>query len=178
MLDIKLYPDPILRATAEPVEDVTKHKTLADNMLKTMYDANGIGLAAVQVGELLRLVVIDISISDKYKEQHHQLTDLERSIKYPLVLFNPRIMSKKGDTTFEEGCLSIPGYTGEVSRSKYVKISFKDRDGESQTLEADGLLAVCIQHEIDHLNGVLFLDRMDKEKSKAIKAHIKEHGYS
>lgn len=178
MLDIKLYPDPILRSIAEPVSDIPKHASLVDSMLKTMYDANGIGLAAVQVGELLRLVVIDISVSDKYEEQHRKLTDLERSIKYPLILFNPEIVHSKGNTSFEEGCLSIPGYTGKVPRSEYVKISFQDRKGESLTLETDGLLAVCIQHEIDHLNGMLFLDRMDKEESKVIKAHIKEHGYS
>ncbi len=178
VLDVKLYPDPILRSVAEPVGDVKKYSSLVDDMLKTMYNANGIGLAAVQVGELVRLVVIDISVSDKYKDQHQKLTDLERSVKYPLVLFNPEIVSKEGDICFEEGCLSIPGYTGEVPRSRHIKVSFQDRDGKSVTTETDGLLSVCIQHEIDHLNGVLFLDKMDKEKSKAIKAHIKEHGFS
>ncbi len=178
LLDIKLYPDPILKTVASEVKDVAQHKKLANDMIDTMYNKNGIGLAAVQIGEPIRLIIVDVSTSEKYNDQHSTLTKLEQSVAYPVVMYNPKILSKKGTTSFEEGCLSIPGHTAEVKRSEYIEVEGLDIEGSLKKIKADGLLSICIQHEIDHLDGILFLDRIDKQKSRAIKEHIRKHGYS
>lgn len=147
-----ILPDPLLRQVSKPVERVDSEITrLADDMLETMYDAPGIGLAAVQVGVPRRLLVIDVS--------------KEGDDKKPLVIINPEILASSDDrSVYEEGCLSIPDYYAEVERPAVVTVNFLDRDGKQQTLEADGLLATCLQHEIDHLNGVLFIDHISRLK--------------
>ena len=147
-----LLPDPILRQPSKTVERVDDDlRRLADDMLETMYDAPGIGLAAVQVGEPLRMLVMDVAKEDEEKQ--------------PFVLVNPQIVATGDDVSiYEEGCLSIPDYYAEVERPAAVTVKYLDRDGREQTLAADGMLATCVQHEIDHLNGVLFIDHISKLK--------------
>ena len=160
---IVIEPDPILREKSEILEKVDDElRNLLDDMLETMYAASGIGLAAVQVGVLKRLIVIDIS-KDKEK-------------KNPLFLINPEIISKSKKTSiYEEGCLSLPGHFAEIERPAECQIKFIDYDGKEQELRVNGLLATCIQHEIDHLNGVLFIDYLSKlKKDMIIKKLIKQ----
>ena len=147
-----ILPDPVLRKISTPIERVDANlQKLADDMLETMYQAPGIGLAAIQVGEPLRLLVIDVAGKDEPKA--------------PQVFINPEILRKSDEpNVYEEGCLSIPDYYAEVERPKRIRVSYLDRDGKKQECEADGLLATCLQHEIDHLDGVLFIDHISKLK--------------
>ena len=153
---ILTLPDPILRKTSEPVEKIDKKiKNLMDDMLETMYAAPGIGLAAVQIGILKRIIVIDLSKEGEKKK--------------PIFIVNPEIISKSSDlVSYEEGCLSIPNQFAEVERPNTCKIKFLDYEGNKKELEAEGLLATCIQHEIDHLNGILFIDYLSKLKKEII----------
>lgn len=149
---IVLLPDPILRQNSKPIERVDDElRGFADDMLETMYDAPGIGLAAIQVGEPLRMLVLDVSKEEEENQPH--------------VFINPEIVAT-GDapSTYEEGCLSIPDYYAEVERPATVTVEYLDREGKQQTMEADGIMATCLQHEIDHLNGVLFIDHISKLK--------------
>jgi len=147
-----ILPDPLLRQQSKPIETVDQEiSRLADDMLETMYDAPGIGLAAIQVGIARRMLVIDLSREDEEKK--------------PVVFINPEILKVSDDvSTYEEGCLSIPDYYAEVERPASITVGYIDRDGKQQTMEADGLLATCLQHEIDHLNGVLFIDHISRLK--------------
>jgi peptide deformylase len=152
-LEILTLPDPVLRQKSQPVEDVTDAvRRFADKMLATMYEAPGIGLAAIQVGEKRRIITIDVAREDEPKS--------------PLVLINPEILwrSDAERSTYEEGCLSIPDYYAEVERPAKVRVRYVDLDGREQERDADGLLAICIQHEVDHLNGILFIDYISKLK--------------
>ena len=160
---IVIEPDPILRKESEPVEKVDDQlRRLLDDMLETMYAAPGIGLAAVQVGILKRLIVIDIS-KDKEK-------------KDPLFLINPKIISKSKQTsTYEEGCLSLPGHFAEIERPAECQINFIDYNGKKKEIKANGLLSTCIQHEVDHLNGVLFIDYLSKLKKDMIIKKLVKH---
>jgi peptide deformylase len=147
-----ILPDPLLRQVSKPIERVDPDfQRLADDMLETMYDAPGIGLAAIQIGVPRRMLVIDVS--------------REGEDKQPLVFVNPEIVVSSDErSVYEEGCLSIPDYYAEVERPATVTVKYLDRDGKEQTVEADGLLATCLQHEIDHLNGVLFIDHISRLK--------------
>ena len=161
--NIVIEPDPILRKKSKPVEKVNSEiRKLLDEMLETMYAAPGIGLAAVQVGILSRLIVIDISKDDEKKN--------------PLFLINPEINFKSKNTSIhEEGCLSLPGHYAEIERPAECGISYIDYNGNKKQLNAKGLLSTCIQHEIDHLNGVLFIDYLSKlKKNMIIKKLIKQ----
>ena len=160
---IIIEPDTILRKKSETLEKVDNElKILMDDMLETMYAAPGIGLAAVQVGVLKRVIVIDIS-KDKEK-------------KNPLFLINPKIVSKSNKTsTYEEGCLSLPGYFAEIERPAECKIEYLDYEGKKSEMEANGLLATCIQHEVDHLNGILFIDYLSKLKKDMIVKKLVKH---
>lgn len=151
-----ILPDPLLRQVSTPIERVDADlQKLADDMLETMYDAPGIGLAAIQVGIARRLLVIDVSKEGEEKQ--------------PLVIINPEIIkSSDARSVYEEGCLSIPDYYAEVERSAQVTVKSIDRDGKEQVIEADGLLATCLQHEIDHLNGVLFIDHISRLKREMV----------
>lgn len=151
-----ILPDPLLRQLSKPVERVDSDiLKLADDMLETMYDAPGIGLAAIQVGVARRLLVIDVSREDEEKR--------------PLVFINPEILTSSDErSTYEEGCLSIPDYYAEVERPAKVTVRSIDREGKEQTIEAEGLLATCLQHEIDHLNGVLFIDHISRLKREMV----------
>ena len=151
-------PDPFLKQISKPVDEVTKEiQDLMDDMLDTMYDAPGIGLAAVQIGVPLRVIVMDISWRN------------EEGIKEPLYFVNPEITVKtKNLSTYEEGCLSVPGQFAEIDRPDRCKVKYLDYDGKEQILNAEGLLATCIQHEIDHLEGILFIDYLSKLKKSMI----------
>ena len=153
---IQFVPDPVLRKSALPVENITaKTLQLLDDMAETMYDAPGIGLAGPQVGELKRLIVMDCSRDDEKSELWQMI--------------NPEVIELSEDnSTLEEGCLSIPGHTAEVSRPDWIKLRFTDIKGKEQQIKAEGLLAACIQHEIDHLNGILFIDHISKLKRDII----------
>lgn len=179
ILPILTFPDPRLREISKTVETVTPEvQKLVDDMLETMYDAKGIGLAAPQVNQLVRVLVIDIRRPpDPEDEEPQVLTDLEKKVKFPLVLINPVVKKGEGKTIYEEGCLSVPGYYEEVNRFDWVQVEALNREGQKFTLETDGLLAICIQHEMDHLEGKLFIDRLSFVKSNKIKNKIKKVGY-
>ncbi|MGB5630836.1 MAG: peptide deformylase [Woeseiaceae bacterium] len=158
-LKILEFPDPRLRTKATLVEVVDDAlRVLIDDMFETMYDAPGIGLAATQVDVHKRLLVTDVS-PDKTE---------------PLVLVNPEILEKDGVTVTDEGCLSVPGYYEEVERAEHIRVRFLDRDGAETEMEADGLLAVCIQHEIDHLDGKLFVDYLSEAKRQRIRKKLEK----
>jgi peptide deformylase len=154
--EIIILPDKQLRLVSKPIEKVTAEiRRLADDMFETMYDAPGIGLAAIQVAQPLRLITMDLA----KKNEDGETTPL------PRVFINPEILSSSEETSvYEEGCLSIPEYYEEVERPAQVRIRFTDLDGKVHEEDADGLFATCIQHEIDHLNGVLFVDYLSKLK--------------
>jgi len=158
-LQILEFPDPRLRIKAKPVELVNDSlRQFIDDMFETMYDAPGIGLAATQVDVHRRLLVADVS-AEKTE---------------PWVLINPEIVEKDGVEVTEEGCLSVPGYYEEVERAEQVKVRFLDRDGNQQEAEFDGLLAVCVQHEIDHLDGKLFVDYLSEAKRQRIRKRLEK----
>lgn len=180
ILKILTFPDPRLREVAKPVEKFGPDlKKLAEDMLETMYDANGIGLAAPQIGELVRMLVIDTRPRDEKGRRYKQdeMSEMESAVTQPLVLINPEIVKGEGKTTFDEGCLSVPGYYETVERFNVVEVKAYDVDGKEFTLKTDGLLAICIQHEMDHLEGTLFIDHLSFIKSNKIKNQIKKHGY-
>lgn len=165
-LPILTYPHPILAQKAKPVPLVDETiKKLVDDMAETMYAAPGIGLAAPQVGKLWRIVVIDVDYNDE---------DGRPNLR---VLINPEIIKREGSITWDEGCLSVPGITEEVKRAAKATVRALDRDGKMQEIEATGLLAVCMQHEIDHLDGTLFIDHLSRLKRKLAMRHLKEPGY-
>ena len=150
--DILIIPEKKLRLKSEPVKSIDKPlRALVDDMFETMYEAPGIGLAAIQIGEPLRLITMDVAKKDDPKA--------------PMVFINPEILWSSDETSaYEEGCLSIPEYYEEVERPAKVKVKYLDLDGKEREIEADGLLATCLQHEIDHINGVLFIDHISKLK--------------
>ncbi|GAA4658718.1 peptide deformylase [Bartonella pachyuromydis] len=152
MRSLVILPDPILREVSKPVEHIDEAlQTLADDMLETMYHAQGVGLAAIQIGIPLRMLVIDVSQNNEQKN--------------PLVIINPEILWLSEERNIhKEGCLSIPEYYAEVERPKRLCVHYQDREGKQTELEADNLLATCLQHEIDHLNGRLFIDHISKIK--------------
>jgi peptide deformylase len=154
--EIIILPDKQLRLVSKPIEKVTAEiRTLADDMLETMYEAPGIGLAAIQVAQPLRLITMDLAKKDENGE----------TTPKPRVFINPEIIAKSEEMSiYEEGCLSIPEYYEEVERPARVRVRFTDLDGKVHEEDAEGLYATCIQHEIDHLNGVLFVDYLSKLK--------------
>ena len=160
--DIIVIPDKRLRLVSKPVEKVDASvRKLVDDMFETMYEAPGIGLAAIQIAEPLRVVTMDLAKKDDEKE--------------PRVFINPEITWSSDElNVHEEGCLSIPEYYEEVERPALIKVRYLDLDGKAQEVEADGLLATCLQHEIDHLNGVLFIDHISKlKRDRVIKKYTK-----
>jgi peptide deformylase len=153
ILNILHFPDPRLRNRAVPVERVDDEvRRLVDDLLETMYDAPGVGLAATQVNVQRRVVVIDVS------EERDS----------PLCLINPEILHHEGAVEMEEGCLSVPGVYDTVQRAERIRLRALDRDAQPYELDADGLLAVCVQHELDHLNGKLFIDYLSQLKRQRI----------
>ena len=160
---ILIEPDPLLRKKSEPLEKVDDEiRKLMKDMLETMYDAPGIGLAAVQIGILKRMIVIDVTKDEKKKN--------------PLFLINPVIIKKSDKTsTYEEGCLSLPGQYAEIERPTECHLKYINLDGKEKELKADGLLSTCIQHEVDHLNGILFIDYLSKLKKDLIIKKLVKH---
>lgn len=180
IMKILTFPDPKLREVSQPVEEFgAEIKKLSEDLLETMYDANGIGLAAPQVGELVRMVVIDTRPKDEKgrRYKYEEMSDLEASVKQPLILINPEIVKGEGKTTFDEGCLSIPGYYETVERFNYIEMKAFDVNGKEFIVKTDGLLAICMQHELDHLEGTLFVDHLSFIKGNKIKNQIKKFGY-
>lgn len=157
LLKILHFPDPRLHTVAKPVAEITPEiRQLAADMAETMYAAPGIGLAATQVDRHIRLLVVDIS------EEKNSL----------LTFINPRILMKEGEIVREEGCLSVPGIYDKVTRAEHIRVQATHLDGESFELDATGLLAVCIQHEIDHLNGKVFVEYLSRLKQSRIKRKL------
>lgn len=174
------FPDPRLREVSQPVTEFGADlKKLAEDMLETMYDAHGIGLAAPQVGELKRMLVIDTRPRDDKGRRYNydEMTELEKSVPQPLVLINPKVIDGAGKTTFDEGCLSVPTFYETVERFETVEIEAQDINGKTFRVKSDGLLGICMQHEMDHLEGTLFIDHISFVKSNRIKNQIKKHGY-
>ncbi|MGB5332618.1 MAG: peptide deformylase [Woeseiaceae bacterium] len=158
-LTILEFPDPRLRTKATPVAAVDGAlRALIRDMFETMYDAPGIGLAATQVNVHKRLLVVDVTANKSE----------------PLALINPEILEKDGVILSDEGCLSVPGYYEEVERAEQIRVRFLDREGTEQEMEAEGLLAVCIQHEIDHLDGKLFVDYLSEAKRQRIRKKLQK----
>ena len=158
-LNVLIYPDDHLKIVCEPVAEVNDDiRKIVDDMFDTMYQEEGIGLAAPQVDILQRIITIDIE-GDKQNQ---------------LVLINPEILASEGETGIEEGCLSIPGHRALVPRKEKVKVKALNRQGEEVIYDADGLFAICIQHEIDHLNGVLFVDHISALKRQRIKEKMQK----
>ena len=163
LLEILTAPDPVLKQKAEPVDEVNDEiRTLLDDMLETMYDAPGIGLAAPQIGVLKNVIVVDV---------HEEGEDPK-----PLKMVNPEVTWSSEDMgTYEEGCLSVPQSYSEVERPAQIKVTYLDENGAKMDLEADGLLATCIQHELDHLNGKLFIDYLSKlKRDRVVKKFTKQ----
>ena len=163
-LKVHTYPSPVLKKIAKEINDVNDEvKTLANDMIKTMYLSRGIGLAAPQVGQSLRLFVsdIDFEIDD----------DNEDLIKNPSpkIYINPKITKKSGETTYEEGCLSFPGVYEKVTRYESITMEFLDINGKLQKVEATGLESICLQHELDHLNGIVFIEKLSTLKQQFLK---------
>jgi peptide deformylase len=168
ILEILTYPDPRLAQQSSPVTEFgPKLKKLCEDMLETMYAAPGVGLAAPQVNLHKQLVVIDID----YESSEDEPPTL--SNKNPLILVNPKIVAREGEQVCKEGCLSVPGEFEEVVRAEKVTVEYQDVNGKSLVLEAEGYLAVAVQHELDHLDGRLFIDRLSIMKGKSIKKRLK-----
>ncbi len=161
ILPIRKYPDPVLKQTAEPVTEINGEiHRLIEEMAETMYQAPGIGLAANQVGCLQRVVVCDITPRDEGRNL--------------MVLINPEIIATSGETVHPEGCLSVEDFTCDVRRHACVTVSCLDRQGNPQKIEAQDLLAIVLQHEIDHLNGTLFIDRISRLKRSLYQRQLKK----
>ena len=158
-LNILEFPDPRLRRVAQPVEEVTDYeRTLAADMLETMYAARGIGLAATQVNQSIRMLVLDLS----------------ETKNEPKVFINPEIIDRQGAQICEEGCLSVPGIHADVERAEEIRVRALGLDGEPFEIDANGLLAVCIQHEIDHLDGKVFVDYLSPLKRRMVEKKLKK----
>ena len=167
ILEIKRYPESVLQKNAKPIEDIDGTlQRLIDDMVETMYAAPGVGLAAPQVGVLDRLLVIDINSAREEDEPKE---------RYPLiVLINPEITLSEGEASAEEGCLSLPGYSTGVKRAECVSVKGFDREGKPIIIEGEGLLARALQHEIDHLNGMLLIDRISSIKREFFKKRFQK----
>ena len=168
---ILIYPDPILATQSEPIDEITEEvKTLAHDMLETMVAARGIGLAANQVGVTKRLIVVDLNPFPGEEEEG----EVRDPALGPHVMINPEIVVREGSIVWEEGCLSVPEEVGGVERSAVIQADFTNLEGQRMTLEASELMAVCIQHEIDHLDGIVYPDRMhDRARARAIRLAMK-----
>ncbi len=163
ILPINTYSDPVLSMKSRPLKGIDEPvRELISSMFESMRNAEGIGLAAPQVGHSLRLLVLDLSCMDSHREAR------------PMVVVNPRILSVKGRNAMDEGCLSVPGVSGEVVRPSSIRLHYRDENFEEHTEEFSGMLARALQHEIDHLDGTLFVDRMDKRDRRKVQHELDE----
>lgn len=176
VLPIVHYNDPVLRSKGAPITAFDAELAeLADHMVDTMHEAAGIGLAAQQIGQARQFCVIDLSRADRDFEWNLDGVSTPLDLIMPMALANPKVEFLAGeDTIYEEGCLSFPGINGDVVRPDQIRVSFQDVSGTPHTMSCNGLLGRCIQHEVDHLNGILFIDRMAKKIRQGIDAEIKE----
>ena len=162
LLNIHSFPDPILREKAIPVTEFDQRlDETAQSMLETMYVSSGIGLAAIQVGILKQIIVIDLKSGDE-----------DIGLREPHVFVNPKILKKFGSTVSEEGCLSVIDFRGDIERAEKILVEYKDVKGNIHQLEADEMMSICLQHEIDHLNGILFIDHLPVLKQKMVKKKL------
>lgn len=162
VLDILFYPDPALKRKSLPVEKPSEDlNRLLDDMVQTMHDANGVGLAAPQVGKNIRVLVVDVPFPEEDKSEFYEL-------------INPEIVSSRGFQMGEEGCLSVPGFFANIRRKERVQVSALDRTGKRFTIDAEGMLSRVLQHEIDHLDGILFFDRLRRLKRDLLVKQINE----
>ena len=158
---ILTYPDPVLKTRAHPVETIDADiQDFCDAMIRTMYRAPGIGLAATQLGELKRIIVFDLQPREEERK--------------PCVLINPEIVLSEGEITYEEACLSVVDFSADVKRNAQVKVTGTDPEGRPADIEAEGLLAICLQHEIDHLDGILYIDRISSLKRALYKKKLRK----
>ena len=164
ILEIYTFPDQILRKKAETVTvfDQELERTV-QSMLETMYVSSGIGLAAIQAGILKQIIVIDLKSGEE-----------DESLREPYVFINPKIVTQSGTTVSEEGCLSVIDFRGEIQRAERITVAYQDVTGEIQKMEAEEMMSICLQHEIDHLNGVLFIDHLPLLKQKMVKKRLKK----
>lgn len=159
LLNILQFPDPRLKTVASPVSSITEEtKKIVEDMLETMYETRGVGLAATQVNIHQRIIVMDVS----------------EEANTPMVLINPEIVDKKGEFLSDEGCLSFPGIYVKVKRAKEITFKYTDIDGTEYTMDAEGLLSVCVQHEIDHIEGITFYDRLSVLKQKMLSKKLEK----
>ena len=174
-LSILQYGDPILRAKGKQIENIDDRvRELAQNMIETMHAANGVGLAAPQVGESLQLTVLDVSqVEDQPTTMKLNGEDVDPATAMPLVLINPQINLGRETETGTEGCLSFPEITGEIERAKSITIRAQNLNGEPIEIETRGYLARAFQHEVDHLNGILFIDRMSSVAKTTLSSKLK-----
>ena len=185
LLEVLKFPDSRLRHKGQKVSQITPGlKKLAQNMLDTMNSQNGVGLAAIQVAQPVRLLVADTrsELSPQSEENSRYSSSalkkkLVPHIKQPLILFNPEVIKKEGQVIFPEGCLSFPSYFAEVKRAEIVEVKALNEEGQEILIKTDGLLSICLQHEIDHLDGKLFIDHLSPLKAQRLKEEIKKHGY-
>lgn len=169
-LPIVTYPDPVLSAVAQPVTQFDESlKELVRDMLYTMYQAPGIGLAAPQIGESLRLFVIDVTYERELIKNADGKAEYQYSNLEPMVFINPIITGTSGTTTYEEGCLSVPGVYEEVKRFESINVKYQDLEGNECEINADELLSICLQHENDHLDGIVFIERLSNLKKNFYK---------
>jgi len=175
ILQILEYGDPILRAQGKPIENIDDRiRELAANMIETMHAANGVGLAAQQIGETLQLTVLDVSlVEDRPSTLKLDGKDVDPKAAMPLVLINPEIELRGANEVGVEGCLSFPEITGDIDRAKSVIVRAQTLEGRTIEIEASGFLARAIQHEADHLNGILFIDRMNSAAKAALSSRLK-----
>ena len=175
ILSISQYGDPILRVKGKRIEKIDAHiRELAANMIETMHAANGVGLAAQQVGEALQLTVLDVSqVEDRPSTMKLNGEDVDPKTVMPVVLINPEIEIGAATETGTEGCLSFPEITGQIERAKSIIARAQTVEGDTIAIQASGLLARAIQHEVDHLNGILFIDRMNSAAKAALSSRLK-----
>ena len=167
ILEILVWPDDRLETEAEPIAEVTPEiRQLGADLIETMYAARGIGLAATQVDRHIRMIVIDLNGGEP--------EDRDPALG-PYIMINPQITDREGTVLFDEGCLSVPGETGEVERAEWVAVDFTGPDGTEYQMEAEGLLSVCIQHEIDHLNGIVFPERLKAHERARIRRAMRQY---
>ena len=201
-LEILRFPDPLLRNKGQMIDRVNQELVeLGQSMLELMYKSGGVGLAAVQVGKPLALLAADTrtNFNSPYYQSESSPTEegnffnkrhgrkpysrenlnsqLESRIKQPLILFNPKVLKKEGEVLFQEGCLSFPSYYAEVKRAGTVTVEALNIEGDRVVITTDGLLSICLQHEIDHLHGKLFIDHLSPVKARRLREEIKKHGY-
>jgi len=175
ILSISQYGDPILRVKGKRIEKIDDHiRELAANMIETMHAANGVGLAAQQVGEALQFTVLDVSqVEDRPSTMKLNGEDVDPKTAMPIILINPEIEIGGATETGTEGCLSFPEITGQIERAKSIIARAQTVEGDTMTIQASGLLARAIQHEVDHLNGILFIDRMNSAAKAALSSRLK-----